>query len=140
MAAIRAIGTSLVKTNGTPKTIADLTSIGELGIESGEIDVTTLDSPNNYKEFIAGFKDAGEISLAGIIKSTDNLEDMLAFAEAQSLNTWRITFPDGSKWDFSGFVKMFKTAEITVEGVITFTGSIRISGKPVLTIFGGVSA
>lgn len=139
MAAQRSIGTTLRKTSGTPAYIADLTSIGEIGIENSEIDVTTLDSANNYKEFIAGFKDAGELSLAGITKSEANMEDMLELADDQSVETWEIEFPSGAKWFFSGFVKMWKEAESSVEGVRGFTGSIRISGKPIYSST-GVSA
>lgn len=133
MAATRSIGTKLKKTSGTPKYIADLTSIGEIGLESSEIDVTTLDSIGGYKEFIAGDKDAGELSLSGYVKSEVNMEEMLTLADAQTLETWAIEFPSGAKWTFSGFVKSWKEAESTVEGVRGFKGSIRISGKPVYT-------
>lgn len=139
MSAERSIGTSLTKTSGTPATIADLTSIGEIGVENSEIDVTTLDSADNYKEYIAGFKDAGEVSLAGFVKSEANMEDMLALAEAQTVESWEIEFPSGAKWFLQGFVKIWKEAESTVEGVRGFTGSIRITGKPVYAST-GVSA
>lgn len=139
MSAERSIGTSLTKTSGTPATIADLTSIGEIGVENSEIDVTTLDSADNYKEYIAGFKDAGEVSLAGFVKSEANMEDMLALAEAQTVESWEIEFPSGAKWFLTGFVKIWKEAESTVEGVRGFTGSIRVTGKPVYAST-GVSA
>lgn len=133
MSAEKTLGTTLKKTSGTAMTVASLTSIGEIGIESDEIDVTTLDSTGGYKEFIAGFKDAGEVSLAGFVKSEDNMQAMLALAEAQSLETWEIEFPSGSKWTFTGFVKSWKESESTVEGVRGFSGSIRISGQPTYT-------
>lgn len=139
MAAQKSIGTTLRKLTAPAATIADLTSIGEIGVESGEIDVTTLDSPNNYKEFIAGFKEAGEVSIAGYIKSEANHEDMLALAEAQTIVLWEVAFPNGAKWWFEAFVKMYKEAEITVEGVRGFTGALRISGKPTYSAT-GVSA
>lgn len=131
MEAQRSIGTTLYKSSGTPFFVYNLTSIGEIGIENSEIDVTTLDSPNNYKEYIAGFKDAGEVSLAGFIKSEDNHESLLDSTDAQSVEDWIVTFPSGAKWYFSGFLKTWKEAETTVEGVRGFTGSIRISGKPI---------
>jgi predicted secreted protein len=134
MSAVKCIGTTLVKTKSGSEesdlTIADLTSIGEVGVESDEIDVTTLDSTGGYKEFIGGFKDAGEISLAGIIKSETAMEAMLSLAESQSVEKWTITTVNGATWTFNGFVKSFKEAEATVEGVRGFTGSIRISGAP----------
>lgn len=127
----RSIGTKLRKTSGTPSYIADLTSIGEIGLENSEIDVTTLDSPSNYKEFIAGFKDAGELSFEGFCKTEQNVSDLLALADGQTVEQWQIIFPSGAKWFFAGFVKTFKQAESTVEGVRGITGSIRITGKPV---------
>lgn len=137
MAAAKSLGTTLTKTKSGSEqadlVIADLTSIGEVGVESDEIDVTTLDSTGGYKEYIAGFKDAGEVSLAGIIKSETAMEAMLALAESQALEEWTIEAPSGSTWVFDGFVKMFKEAEATVEGVRGFTASIRISGAPVYT-------
>lgn len=131
MAAERSIGTTLRKTSGVAAYVADLTSIGEIGLENSEIDVTTLDSPDNFKEWIAGFKDAGEVPLAGFTKSEQNMEDMYDLADAQTVEQWEVEFPSGAKWFFAGFVKMWKEAESTVEGVRGFTGSIRITGKPV---------
>ena len=86
--ATRTMGTTLTKKKANDEQedlrIANLTSIGEIGVESEEIDATDLDSPDNYKEFIAGSKDAGEVSLAGNIKEESNVEKMLALAESQT--------------------------------------------------------
>lgn len=137
MLATRTMGTTLTKTKSGDETedlrIANLTSIGEIGVESEEIDATDLDSPNNYKEFIAGSKDAGEVSLAGNIKDEANVEKMLALAESQSMETWTVAYPSGAKWEFTGFVKSFKDGEKTPDGLATFSATIRISGKPVYT-------
>ena len=139
MGATRTMGTTLTKKKNktdsadTELKIANLTSIGEIGVESEEIDATDLDSPNNYKEFIAGSKDAGEVSLAGNIKDESNVEKMLALAESQSMEEWEVTYPSGAKWSFRGFIKSFKDGEKTPDGVATFSASIRISGKPTYT-------
>lgn len=135
--ATRTMGTTLTKTKSGSETddlkIANLTSIGEIGVESEEIDSTDLDSPNNYKEFIAGSKDAGEVSLAGNIKDESNVEKMLALAESQSVEKWTVTYPSGAKWVFNAFVKSFKDGEKTTDGLASFTATLRISGKPVYT-------
>lgn len=135
--ATRTMGTTLTKTkSGSEQAdlrIANLTSIGEIGVESEEIDTTDLDSPNNYKEFIAGSKDAGEVSLAGNIKDESNVEKMLALAESQSIEKWTVAYPSGAKWEFDAFVKSFKDGEKTTDGLATFTATLRISGKPVYT-------
>ncbi|MBQ6546470.1 MAG: hypothetical protein IJL74_00535 [Bacilli bacterium] len=135
--ATRTMGTTLKKiksgSEASDTTIANLTSIGEIGVESEEIDATDLDSPNNYKEFIAGSKDAGEVSIGGNIKSEANVEKMLALAESQSLESWVVTYPSGATWTFTAFVKSFKDGEKTPDGLATFTASLRISGKPTYT-------
>lgn len=135
--ATRTMGTTLTKGKSGDELedlkIANLTSIGEIGVESEEIDTTDLDSPDNYKEFIAGSKDAGEVSIAGNIKDESNVEKMLALAESQSIEAWTVTYPSGAKWVFNAFVKSFKDGEKTTDGLATFTASLRISGKPVYT-------
>ena len=135
--ATRTMGTTLKKkksgSEASDTTIANLTSIGEIGVESEEIDATDLDSPNNYKEFIAGSKDAGEVPIGGNIKNEANVEKMLALAESQSLEDWVVTYPSGAKWEFKAFVKSFKDGEKTVDGLATFTATLRISGKPTYT-------
>ena len=135
--ATRTMGTTLTKTQSGDETtdlrIANLTSIGEIGVESEEIDATDLDSPNNYKEFIAGSKDAGEVSLAGNIKDESNVEKMLALAESQTIEEWVVAYPSGAKWTFKGFVKSFKDGEKTPDGLATFSATIRVSGKPTYT-------
>ena len=135
--ATRTMGTTLTKKQSGDETedlkIANLTSIGEIGVESEEIDSTDLDSPNGYKEFIAGSKDAGEVPIAGNIKDESNVEKMLALAESQSVEEWTVTYPSGAKWVFNAFVKSFKDGEKTTDGLATFTATLRISGKPVYT-------
>ena len=137
MGATRTMGTTLTKiksgSESTDLKIANLTSIGEIGVESEEIDATDLDSPNGYKEFIAGSKDAGEVSLSGNIKDESSVEKMLALAESQSMEQWKVEYPSGATWTFSGFVKSFKDGEKSTDGLATFSAAIRISGKPTYT-------
>ena len=129
----RSIGTTLTIVDTPEVEIAYLTTIGEIGIESEEIDTTTLDSTGGYREYIASLKDAGEMNLEGMIKTEDDHEDMLDIADDQEVLSWRIDTVSGSKWEFDGFLKTYKEGESTVDGVRTFSGSIRISGKPVYT-------
>ncbi len=135
--ATRTIGTTLTKGKSGDETadlkIANLTSIGEIGVESDEIDSTDHDSPDNYKEFIPGSKDGGEVSIAGNIKDESNVEKMLALAESQSIEPWTVKYPSGAKWQFNAFVKSFKDGEKTIDGLATFNAVLRITGKPIYT-------
>jgi predicted secreted protein len=130
MAAERALGTTL-ELVGTPNvTILNITSIGEIGLESEEIDVTDFDSEDDFKEFIAGSKDGGEIPIAGFIKDDSFVEDVYALANDREVEDWIVTFPKGATWEFTGFVKSFKEGELTVDGARNYTLSIRVSGAP----------
>lgn len=137
---VRAMGTSLTKTKkgseATDWVVGSLTSIGEIGVEISEIDVTTLDSPNGAKEFISGDIDAGECALAGYIKKTEDentVTKMMALISSGSVEEWTVEFPSGAKWVFNAFVKSFKTTEETTDGLIGFNATLRISGLPVYT-------
>lgn len=44
--------------------IAEIISIAGPNISRAHIDVTSLDSTDGYREFIAGFRDAGEVTLS----------------------------------------------------------------------------
>lgn len=137
MAGTRTIGTTLTKTKSGSETvdllIGNLTSIGEIGLESEEIDTTTLDSPDEYKEFIAGNKDGGEVALAGNIVTEAAAAKLLALADTRSLEEYTVEYPSGATWVFTAFVKSFKDGEKTPDGLATFSSSLRISGKPVYT-------
>lgn len=137
---VRAMGTSLKKKQSGSETedwvVGSLTSIGEIGVEISEIDITTLDSPNGAKEYMSGDMDAGECAIAGYIKKADDentVTKMMALIQSGSTEDWVVTFPSGAKWDFKAFVKSFKTTEETPDGLIGFSGSLRISGLPTYT-------
>jgi len=130
MATQKSIGTILKKTTAPLMTVMHLTSIGEIGVESGDLDATTLDSPNGYKESIAGLKDAGEVALKGLIKDDAQVASMYALAQAQTIEGWEIDSPNGSVWTFNGYVRTFKEGEMTPEGLRSYSAVIRVSGKP----------
>lgn len=137
MGAMRTIKTKLTKVKSGDESddlvIGHLTSIGEIGIESEEIDVTDLDSDGDFKEYIAGTKDAGEVSIAGNIHDESIVEKMLALANSRSVETWKVEYPSGAAWEFKGFIKSFKDGEKTPDAIATFSATIRISGAPTYT-------
>lgn len=137
MGATRTINTKLTKVKSGDESdnlvIGHLTSIGEIGIESEEIDITDLDSNGDFKEYIAGTKDAGEVSIAGNIHDESIVEKMLALANSRSVETWKVEYPSGATWEFKGFIKSFKDGEKTSDAIATFSATIRISGAPTYT-------
>lgn len=144
MAGIKAIGSKLsvdTSSTATPswEQIANLTTIGEIGLESDEIDVTTLDSANDFKEYIGGAKDGGTIELEGNIVTDDGLEDLYALANSRAVKSFKIEYPKKASettaafWTVTGYVSSCKDGAKTVDGLLTFTAGIRVSGAPTFT-------
>ena len=133
----RALGTVLQIGKQSPKTVAGLTSIGGLELSADTIDVTTLDSDGGYREFIAGFKDAGEVSLEGYLKLDEGQQALYTLFESGAVEDFTIQFPDNlGKWKFKGVVTGFSTSA-DLEDPLSFSATIQVSGKPQLTINAG---
>lgn len=127
----RALGTTLT-VDGTA--VAGLTSIGGLEQSADTIDVTTLDSDGGYREFITGFKDAGEVSLEGYLNSVPGKgqKELHDLFESGDEGAFVIDFPEGSSWSFIGVVTGFGTSA-DLEDPLGFSCTIKVSGKPTFT-------
>ena len=126
--AVRSVGTQLLK---GAVAIAGLKSIDGLDLTSETIDTTTLDSDGGYREFIGGFKDAGEISISGFFYPTSQAGLREDF-ESQTEASYTIKFPNKYQWTFKAIVTGFKTGA-ELEDAITFECTLKVSGKPELS-------
>lgn len=135
--ATRALGTKLMK---GVQAIGGLTSIGGIEITADTIDVTTLDSDGGYREFIGGFKDGGEVPIEGFFDSENAGQiAMQTSLDAGIAEDYKITFPTTPKaeWTFKAVVTGFKVGDVDVDGNIGFGATLKISGKPVLSVTTG---
>ena len=126
MPKIRALGTTIAF---GATTIGKLKSIGEISLEADELDVTTLDSPNGYKEYMQGFKDSGEIPLDGYFVKDD--PGQLALRTGFGTGTIAqvvVTLPDSTTVTFNAWVKSYKVGPAEVDGVVPMGASLRITG------------
>lgn len=144
MAGIKAIGSKLSVDTGSEGSptwtqIANLTTIGEIGLESDEIDVTTLDSADDFKEYIGGAKDGGTIDLEGNIVTDDGLTQLYTLANSREAKKFKVEYPTKTgettpaSWAITGYIASCKDGEKTVDGLLTFSASIRVSGAPTFT-------
>jgi hypothetical protein len=117
----------------TDTVLANLTSIGEVTGERGEIDVTTLDSPNGAKEFISGAVDFGSFDIGGNIVDGVQVAQLYSVFNGLQTRDWEIETLAGNKLAVSGFLQNFGWGEKTTDGLDTFTATVRISGQPVFT-------
>lgn len=136
----RALGTKLkIGIDVSAVAVAGLTSISGLELSADTIDVTTLDSNGGYREFIAGFKDAGEVALEGFLvpevgKGQKELHDLFESGEVEDFT---IEFPNNmASWGFKGVVTGFSTSA-DLEDPLAFSAAIKVSGQPTLTVGAG---
>lgn len=130
----RALGTKLKK--GTT-VIAELTSIDGLDLSADTIETTTLDTPDGYRTFIQGLKDAGEVSVSGFFNPATGKgqAELLADFESGTVQTYTIEFPAplNAKWEFSAIVTGFSTSA-ELEEAVAFEATFKVTGKPTLTV------
>lgn len=109
-------------------------SIGAISGSTDEIDVTTLDSPNRAKEYLSGAADYGSVEVAQNVTTlnTDQIEKVNALFASGDLREWERTDDTGTV-TFEGYVSEAGYGEETVDGLVKFNFTIRISGKPTFT-------
>ena len=134
MAKFRGLGASIshltaYNTVGTPTVIGSLTSIGEISPTADELDTTCLDSTGGYREFLAGFKDSGELALTGYHDGSDTGQALCRtlFGTGATGYFW-VKFSDGSEVIFTGFLKGYTAGSADVDGVVGFGATIRVTG------------
>nr|DAN67314.1 MAG TPA: tail tube protein [Caudoviricetes sp.]DAY24887.1 MAG TPA: tail tube protein [Caudoviricetes sp.] len=133
MAGTTTMGTTLTlkkaEASGTDKMIARITSIGEMGGEHEEQDVTTLDSPNGAKEFIPAGTDYGEVEVNCNVLKGDQALELTQLFESKTVRDWEVATPKGAKQTFKAFIKAIKYGEKTTDGLDTVKVTLRITGK-----------
>lgn len=128
-----AFGTTLKKSSTA---IAELTSIGAVGVTREMIDISSHDSADAYKEYVPGLIDTAELPIEGILNKGDEGQTaLLTDLEAGTLGTYTITGPTGNafKYEFSAYVTAYNAGPFNYDGKITFSASLKISGKVVYT-------
>lgn len=130
MAKIRALGT-IFSFGGTP--IPNLSSIGEVSVSADELDATTLDSASGYREFLAGFKDSGELTITGYHDGSAAQAGIRTAFGTGTAATTVITFPDNKTVTFSSFVKGYTIGSADVDGIVGFGATFRITGAVVVS-------
>jgi predicted secreted protein len=116
--------------------IGKISAIAQPKKTADSIEVSVLDSPNGYKEYIGGMKDGGEISLKGFFDTSDAGQLALDVAfEAESLSTYTITLPaalGSATYVFDALITAFEPGEANLDSAIEFSLTLKVIGKPIL--------
>ena len=117
-------------------TLKELVQVVSFTLPQDEIDdveTTHLKSPDRRREFIAGMRDGGEISVVmnyRPLSDTDELcRDAMALGDVRPI---RFVIPQGgvaaAQVDTTGYVRGYDRGEVTADGKMEATLTIKISG------------
>lgn len=120
------------------KEVASLNNIGGVEISVDTVDVTTHDSEGAFKEFIAGLLDAGDVPISGYFdhEDADGQLAMVSDQVARVVKPATIVLPPstGTQWNFDGLITNLKVGDLATADGIPYSATIKVSGKPTLTI------
>jgi Lambda phage tail tube protein, TTP len=112
--------------------IAQLKKINFSGLKAEFDDITNLDSPTIFKEWMKTVVDGDTVQFDGVMNPADPTTELLltliGTAGTASLYFWKITLTDGSILVFQGYVQDFKFGA-EYNKAITFSGAIKIVGN-----------
>jgi len=127
-----AYGTFLVW-NGSK--VLEISGISGPSQSRDTIDLTSHDSTDSYREYVAGIIDAGEISIDGNFIKGDT-KGQIAFHTDMQAGTKRSCFvvmpmAVGGAWSFEAIASGFDTP-FPFDSKIGVSGTLKITGKPTL--------
>jgi hypothetical protein len=135
MYAISATGTLLDRepagSPGAWVTIAELQSITAPGYSRNTIDTSSHNDPED--SFIVGMLRKTELSLRiGYIPSDPTHDDATGLIKSIRMgqrDRWRVRYPDGSVWLFSGYVTAFTPGAADLDATLTADVTVRPTGN-----------
>lgn len=115
--------------------IGQLTAISGPGVDFGDVDTTTMDSSSNYRTFVPGLGDPGEVTLSMVYDPALASHKILAEAAVNRTTKVFTVYHGSSTGDtdtFSAHVKGI-SREIPMDGLITSDVTLKLTGLPGLT-------
>jgi predicted secreted protein len=119
--------------------VAELSNISGFKSARSVQEATNHDSANTYREYIAGLKDGGQLTLSGnfIPGDTNGQAYVITDFEAGTVRAWLIAFPNavGASFSFSGIVQDYQISG-PLDAPLGFSATVKLSGKPTLVTTG----
>lgn len=135
MAGIDAFGTQW-KTETAPAvftTVAEVTSIDVLDIDVDTIDTSSHSSPSQWREFVNGMKDGGELTME--VNYDPALHDTIFQLVGGDFKNMKIVLPDAGAAEvaFKGLVTGF-SAEAPYDDKLAASVTIKVTGAVTITL------
>jgi hypothetical protein len=111
--------------------IAGITKLPLPKVTHGTIDMSALDSPNNWEEIeISLLKRTGELEFEYNTKEA-RIEAIETINATEAVNYYQVVFPGFTKsWWFAGLMLEHDSGEASVDAKVTGKFKIKITGKP----------
>ena len=117
--------------------LLELTNLSGPSQTAETIDMTSHDSADGYKEFIAGLRDGGEISIEGNFVPSDSAGQIAFHTDLQAgtRRTCWIVMPMsvGGSLLFTAMASGFE-GSYPMDSKISISGALKVSGKPTLYV------
>ena len=128
------IGKTSTLLSTTVASLGTVLSIGEYSFTRGDVEDTAY-GVGLWRTFKAGLIDGGSIPFTiAQSKSETGIDTLETLFSAGTSETWTLTFPDNSRWVFTGFVSGIGGSQ-PIDGLVTMSFTVRVDGKtpPVYT-------
>jgi len=124
-------GTQLMRSpdGATYTKIGEAIKIDNSGMKADLADVTNMDSPSSFKEYLPTLLDGGEVKIDCNFVNTDAIQnDLMNDFTGQTLLYWRVQLPSArGKFEFQGYITGLDTS-LDVPKQATRAVTIKITG------------
>ena len=129
--------TEIAAVPGTFQTVAQVRNIGGPSMAGDMIDVSCMESPGFYRQFVQGYNDSGEVTLELLFDPVDATQDavgvdgLLAIFNSQQEHNFQIVFSDagGTVWRFDGLISAYEPAA-PFDEALTASITVKVTGAP----------
>lgn len=118
--------------------VAEVQSVSGPSIARDTPDATHATSTERWRDFIAGLKDGGEVTVGMNFLPADTTQKDASggllndFSDNDS-HSYRVSWPDSPAvvWSFTAFITAFEP-DLSIDDVVTASVTFKITGKPTL--------
>jgi len=118
--------------NTTENNVIQVRSISGPGVSGSDVDTTTLDSSSNYRTFVGGLLDPGELTFSLVYDSTAATHALIAHLMGERHTAaWKVCIGStaGTATSFTGHIKGM-SREIPLDDLITCDVTVKVTGLP----------
>ena len=115
-------------------TIGEVKTLSFSGLQAGTIDVTTMESQNNTREFIPSLIDGGDITFTiNFLPGTAGHKQLVTDMRDRVKHNYKVIWPDSlsTPWGMSGYVTNFAPSA-GIEDALTASVTIKLVTFPTL--------